>query len=190
LWIKKEIEIFWAHLFWELNTFDESLQTPGEKPYMFRIYRDARFAKGRPYKNNYGILIGQWWKPAMHQKAGYFLNIEPWNCFLIWWIWRPEPFLLKNIRNNISENPDEINNILNNKKFKKYFSLRWSQLKTAPRWFAKEHPEVELLRYKDFYAVYNFKDEEILSENFMKELVKISKILYPFNKFINNLSVK
>ena len=157
---------------------------------MFRIYRDARFAKGRPYKNNYGILIGQWWKPAMHQRAGYFLNIEPGNCFLIWGIWRPEPFLLKNIRNNIVESPDEIKEVLNNKKFKKYFELRWSQLKTAPRGFPKDHPEVELLRYKDYYAVYNFKDEEILSEDFMKQLVKISKILYPFGTYINKLAIK
>lgn len=190
LWIKKEIETFSAHWFWELNKFDESLQTPGEKPYMFRIYRDARFAKGKPYKKNYGILIGQWWKPAMHQRAWYFLNIEPGNCFLIWGIWRPEPFLLKNIRNNIVRNPNEIKEVLNNKQFKKYFELRWSQLKTAPRGFPKDHPEVELLRYKDYYAVYNFTDAEVLSEDFMKELVKISKILYPFGTYINKLSVK
>jgi uncharacterized protein (TIGR02453 family) len=57
--IKKEIELFAAHWFGELNRFDQTLQNYGEKPYMFRIYRDARFAKGRPYKKNYGILIGQ-----------------------------------------------------------------------------------------------------------------------------------
>jgi uncharacterized protein (TIGR02453 family) len=126
----------------------------------------------------------------MHQRAGYFLNIEPGNCFLIWWIWRPETFLLKNIRHNISENPNEIKQVLNNKQFKKYFELKWSQLKTAPRWFSTDHPEVKLLRYKDFYVVYIFKDEEVLSPDFMKHLVKISQILYPFIRYINNLSRK
>ena len=55
--IRKEIETFAAHLYGELTKFDESIQSPDSQPYMFRIYRDARFAKGRPYKQNYGILI-------------------------------------------------------------------------------------------------------------------------------------
>jgi hypothetical protein len=42
------------------------------------------------------------------------------------------------------------------------------------------------LRYKDFYALKNIKDEVVLSEDFFKELVKMSKIVYPVNNYINN----
>lgn len=188
--IKKDIEHFSAHLFWELNTFDTSLQNPGEKPYFFRIYRDARFAKGKPYKDHIWILIWQGWKPAMHQKSGYYLHIEPWNSFLIWWIWRPEPPVLKAFRESIDNNSQELKSILSDKKLNKLFELRWDKVKTAPKWYKKDHPDIDLLRYKDFYVLHNFKDEEVLSDNFFKDLVKLSKITYPINNYINSLIIK
>lgn len=183
--IKKEIEDFSAHWFWELNWFDESLQEMGTKPYMFRIYRDARFAKGKKYKENYGILIVKWGKPWMHDTAGYFLNIEPGNCYLVWWAFRPAVEWLRDIRKNICEKPEEINDILENNDFKKNFNLKWEQLKTAPRWFAKDHPQLELLRYKDLYAFHSFSDAEVLDKNFLIKLSKLSKILSKFDGFLN-----
>jgi len=188
--IKKELEIFSAHWHSELMKFDDSLRSIDCKPYMFRIYRDARFAKGKPYKQNYGLFLSEWWKPAMHNKAGYFLNIEPWNNFLVWWAWLPEPEWLKNMRNNISENPSEIKKVLNNKNFKKYFELKWKQLKTVPRWYSKDHPELELLRYKDFVAFHNFSDKEILADDFLYNLVSMCKVLYPFDEYLNKFIKK
>ena len=188
--IKKDIELFWAHLYSELNDFDESLQNINSGPYMFRIYHDARFAKGRPYKQNYGILIADWWKPSMHNRAGYFLNIEPWNSFIVWGAYMPDPDWLKNMRNNIIENPDEIKNILNDSKFSEIFKLEWKKLKTAPRWFAKDHPEIDLLRYKSIYAIHYFTDKEVLDTKFFDKLVWICKILYPFDQYLNKLVKK
>jgi uncharacterized protein (TIGR02453 family) len=187
--IKKNIEHFCAHVFWELNKFDESLQTPWEKPYFFRIYRDARFAKGKPYKSHFGILIGQGWKPAMHQKAGYYLHIEPGNCFLIWWIWRPEPQILKAFRESIDENSQDLKWVLSEKKLHKLFELRWDKVKTAPKWYKKDHKDIDLLRYKDFYLLRNFKDSEVLSEDFFKELIKLAKVVHPVNNYINSLII-
>jgi uncharacterized protein (DUF2461 family) len=43
---------------------------------------------------------------------------------LIAGIWRPEPFLIKNIRKNIDENPSELQNILANTAIKNNFELR------------------------------------------------------------------
>ena len=188
--IKKDIEHFSAHLFWALNKFDESLQTPGEKPYFFRIYRDARFAKGKPFKTHFWILIWQWGKPAMHQKSGYYFHIEPGNCFLIWGIWRPEPKILKALREDIDNNSQELREILNEKKLFKQFELRWDRVKTAPKWYKRENPNIDLLRYKDLYILKNIPDEVVLWEDFLKELVKLSKIAYPLSNYINNLTVK
>jgi len=188
--IKKDIEHFSAHLFWELNKFDTSLQTPGEKPYLFRIYRDARFAKGKPYKDHIWILIWQGWKPAMHQKAGYYLHIQPGNCFLIGGIWRPEPQVLKALRQSIDTNSEELREILSDKKLSQQFELRGDQVKTAPKGYKKDNPNIDLLRYKDLYVLKNIKDEVVLGDNFFKELVKLSKIVYPLGNYINSLIVK
>lgn len=188
--IKIDIEHFMAHWFWELNRFDTSLQTPGEKPYLFRIYRDARFAKGKPYKDHIWILIGQWWKPAMHQKAGYYLHIQPGNSFIIGGIWRPEPLLLKALRSNIDTHPEKLRKILSEKKLSQQFELRGEQVKTAPKGYKKDNPNIDLLRYKDLYVLKNIKDEDILSQNFLKELVKLSKTVYPLGNYINSLIIK
>lgn len=188
--IKNQTKLFAAHVFWALNSFDSSLQIPGEKPYLFRIYRDARFAKGKPFKNHFWFLFSQGGKPMMHQRWGFYLHIQPWNTFLIAGIWRPEPFLLKNIRKNINEDSTEIKNILENKKIKKYFSLRWEQVKTAPKWYKKDNENIALLRYKEFYLLRNFSDEEVLSENFFDEIVSSAKIALPINQYLNKLAVK
>jgi uncharacterized protein (TIGR02453 family) len=188
--IKKDIEYFSAHLFWELNKFDESLQTPWEKPYFFRIYKDARFAKGKPFKNHFWILIWQGWKPAMHQKSGYYFHIEPGNSFIIWWIWRPEPCVLKALREDINNNSEKLREILNNKILTKNFELRWDKVKTVPKWYKKDNPNIDLLRYKDFYVLKNISDNVVLSDNFFKELIKLSKIVYPLWNYINNLTIK
>ncbi len=188
--IKKELEAFANQWYLKLNQFDESIQNMESEPYMFRIYRDARFAKGRPYKNNHGLLIADWWKPSMHKRAGYFLNIEPGNNFLVWWAYAPEAEWLHNMRNNIVNAPDEIKGIISNSKFKKAFEIRGSKLKTAPRWFAKDHPEIELLRYKGFYALHNFTDDEVLAEDFLIHLASLCKILHPFDSYLNKLAKK
>lgn len=185
--IKQELELFAAHWFWELNRFDLSLQTYGEKPYLFRIHRDARFAKGKKYKEHYSILIVQWGKPAMHQRAGYFLHIEPGNSFLVGWAFHPEAPWLKNIRNNIVEHSKELSDILDDEIYKKNFILSGDRLKTAPRWFTKDHPQIEFLRYKSLYMIHHFSDTQLLGKNFLGTLVEKSQILFPFNSYINSM---
>ena len=56
----------------------------------------------------------------------------------------------------------------------------FSELKSAPRGFDKEHPDVDLLRKKGFVAVRNFTDAEVLDPNFLQELDKTYKALRPF----------
>lgn len=188
--IKKELQIFAAHVFGALNNFDSSLQTPGEKPYLFRIHRDARFAKWQPYKNHFGFLFSQGWKPMMHQRAWFYLHIQPGNSFLIAGIWRPEPFLIKNIRKNIDENPSELQNILANAAIKNNFELRWEQVNTAPKWYKKDNKNISLLRYKEFYLLKNFSDIQVLSADFFDEIISLSKIALPLNEYINSQSIK
>ena len=77
----------------------------------------------------------------------------------------------------------EIRGILGDSNFKKYFGGNFdsfSELKSAPRGFDKEHPDVDLLRKKGFVAVRNFTDAEVLDPNFLQELDKTYKALRPF----------
>lgn len=185
--IKKEIDLFWEHFFSKINEFDEYLQNPWEKLYTFRIYRDARFAKNNPYKTNFWLLVWPWWKAFLHLKSWYYLNIEPWNCFLVWGIWRPEASILQKIRKSINNDSSELKEIIENNEFKKYFRLDWEKVNSAPKWYKKNHKDIDLLKYKDFYAIMYFSDEEVLDKDFLEKIAKLSKILYPFSKYLNSL---
>ena len=184
--VKKELQDFvddWLHA---CMSFDESLRDE-HKGYQFRIYRDARFAKGRPYKNNLGLMLGKGGRRAMHEHAGYYLHIEPGNYFLAGGSYMPPKPWLNAIRQSIDESPKNIKKILNNKTFKKHFALEGPRLKTAPRDYPKDHPEIELLKYKGMVAIHYFKDKELMGDDFFDHLVDLCKMMKPFNVYLNRL---
>ena len=72
--------------------------------------------------------------------------------------------------------------------FKKNFgSLSGETLKTSPRGFAKDHPDVDLLRHKQFLISRNFTDKEALSENFTQEASNTFKAMRPFFDFMSEV---
>ena len=54
------------------------------------------------------------------------------------------------------------------------------QLKTAPRGFEKDHPEVDLLRYKQFIIRHDFTNKEVLSPEFAKTVSHAFQQMRPF----------
>jgi uncharacterized protein (DUF2461 family) len=59
------------------------------------------------------------------------------------------------------------------------------KLKTAPKGFSPEHEFIDLLRYKSFAFMSPFSQAEVLAGNYIDQLVKSFKILYPVNRFLN-----
>lgn len=51
--IKTNLEVFASYWHSKIMKVNKDFQNPEIKPYIFRIYRDARFAKGKPYKDNF-----------------------------------------------------------------------------------------------------------------------------------------
>jgi len=54
------------------------------------------------------------------------------------------------------------------------------QVKTSPKGFSKDHPAIDLLRYKSFYVFKSFSDKEVLSDSFFDEMIKTWKVIRPF----------
>jgi uncharacterized protein (DUF2461 family) len=84
----------------------------------------------------------------------------------------------------------EIKNILKDEKFLKHFEGKFkslTELKTAPRGFDKEHPDVNLLRKKGFIASRNFTDAEVLSPNFINSVDESFKALRPFFNLFSDI---
>ena len=185
---KKEFEEFMDNLLLEIAKFDPSIGHHRGKDCIFRIYRDVRFSKDKsPYKTHFGAHVTSAAKKSeIHSRAGYYIHIGPGESMLAGGAYLPQGPWLKAIRNELAHNADRFRKIVNSKRFKEYFGkFEGEQLKTAPRDFPKDHPEIELLRYKSFLATHKCKDSQVTSPDFLKHAGETFKALYPFDQFLN-----
>tara|TARA_R110002073_G_scaffold128999_3_gene275171 strand:- start:137880 stop:138551 length:672 start_codon:yes stop_codon:yes gene_type:complete len=167
----------------------ESLEQHDEidKFKLFRIYRDVRFSHDKtPYQPHFA---GSFSRTGKHLRGGYYLRIRPGESFLAGGFWQPEKDDLLRIRKEIEMDATEMRDILKDKDYVKYFEGKFEgeELKSAPRGFDKEHPDVDLLRKKGFIAVRNFTDAEVLDKNFLQELDKTYKALRPFFDYMSDV---
>lgn len=158
-----------------------------EKFKLFRIYRDVRFSKDKtPYQPHFA---GSFSRLGKHLRGGYYLRIRPGESFLAGGFWQPEKEDLLRIRKEIEMDASEMRDILKDKDYIKYFGGKFEgeELKSAPRGFDKEHPDVDLLRKKGFIAVRNFTDAQVLDKNFLQEVDASYKALRPFFDYMSDV---
>lgn len=183
---REDFEAFVADLIKGIAKFDPPIADIVPKKAVFRIYRDVRFSKDKsPYKVNFGAHLTS--SPVkVHDRAGYYINLQPGNTFLAGGAYLPPGPWLNKIRQEIDYNTKEFKKILNSASFKKYFGgIEGEQLKTAPKGYPKDHPEIELLRYKSFLAVNNCDDKLATSDDFLKHSTAVFKAMKPFDDFLN-----
>ena len=167
-------------LFQLINKFDE-LEDVSPKKALFRIYRDVRFSKNKePYKSN---RSGYFRRKGAERRGSYYFSIEPGNTFIGGGFYQPESADLNHIRKQIDLDASPLRKVLADKKFKAYYGeMLGEQLKTAPRDYDKEHPDIDLLRYKGFYFMHAFSDTEVMTKDFEKNAVDGFKLLLPFQE--------
>ena len=139
---------------------------------LMRVYRDTRFAKDKtPYKTNVGIQFRHVHGKDVHA-PGFYVHLEPGNCFLGAGIWRPESHSLLKIREFIADNPNSWKNAIKHRTFKKNWSFIGDSLIRPPRGFDKDHPMLEELKRKSFIARHSFDDGRIYEASFSDYAVK------------------
>ena len=189
LWYQKaraEFESFIAELIEQIATFDPPILRLDAKNCIFRIYKDVRFSKDKkPYKINFGAhLVDTHERP--HDRAGYYIHIEPGNCFLAGGAYMPPSSWLNAIRESIDAHGDDLIKILESASFKKYFDgIDGEQLKTKPRDYSEDHPYIDLLRYKSYTVIHSVSDLDVMSDSFLPYCVNVFKALKPFDDFLN-----
>ena len=157
-----------------------------EKAKMFRIYRDVRFSKNKtPYKTHFGLAFHRE-KPAL--RGGYYLHLEPENSFLGVGFWAPEKEDLQRIRKELEIDAEEYRQIMVNKAFKKHWgSLSGEEVKTAPKGFSKEHPNIDLIKKKQHVFIKNFSDQEVLSSDFIRVIDTHFQNIRPFFDYMSHV---
>jgi uncharacterized protein (TIGR02453 family) len=163
----------------ELKTHD-LIQTQSGKKALFRIYRDVRFSHD---KTPYTLWLSGYFRRATAQlRGGYYFRIQPkGKSVLGGGFWGPNKEDLKHIREQIAIDSEPLRKVIASKYFKKHFgTLNGESLKTYPRGFDPDHPDIDLLRMKTFTVSRSFTDKEVLSADFAKEISKGYKAMRPF----------
>lgn len=183
--LKKELEFFIALVIERLKKYDESISLVQPKDCIFRIYRDVRFSKDKsPYKTNMGAFIVPGGKNSGH--AGYYLHIEPDNSFFAGGIHMPASEILKKVRKEIYYNVEEFKEIIQEKKFRKEFNtISGEQLKTSPKDFAKEWPDIELLKFKSYTVFKPINESTLVQPDFIDIAEETFLAMVSFVRFIN-----
>ncbi len=151
---------------------------------LFRIYRDIRFTKNKePYKTNAGIHFRHLEAKNVHA-PGFYLHLEPGNCFAGAGIWRPDGKALKQIRGAIVVNPKEWLDIHSDKQFQATFEFSGEALKRPPRGYDPSHPQIEDLKRKNFILLKKLEEVEITSPGFPECFTEILKCSSSFVRFL------
>lgn len=151
---------------------------------LMRIYRDVRFARDkRPYKTNIGIQFRHELGRDVHA-PGFYVHIEPGECFVGVGIWRPEPVALGKVRDAIAEQGKKWLAVVNDKTFHKRYRLSGEALSRPPRGYAKDHPLIEDIRRKDFIAISGLEQATVLSPRLQQQVLARFKAAEGFMQFL------
>lgn len=161
-----------------MKQVDQITNESGKKSLM-RIYRDVRFSNDkRPYDPRFA---GSFARVKPQLRGGYFFRFKPGETVVGGGFYQPESADLKLIREHIAQDSEPLRSVLESKGFKSTFGeLMGEQVKTSPKGYGKEHPEIDLLRYKSMYAFKSFADEQVHSEDFLEEAVAVYLAIRPF----------
>jgi uncharacterized protein (TIGR02453 family) len=155
---------------------------------IMRIYRDVRFSKDKsPYRTELGAGIIPGGKRS--GRLGYHVSLAPnGKTMVAGGLYDPTPRQLSLFRDAICQNAAPFKGILISPSFKKHFGSLWGEsLKTAPKGYERDHPEIELLRRTQVCAVENFSQAAVLSARFERQVVDSVIAMKPFIDYLDSL---
>ena len=92
------------------------------------------------------------------------------------------------IRKELEFDAQELRNIINEKKFNLIWGeLQGEKVKTAPKNFNKEHPDIDLIRHKQYIFIKKFNDKSVLSSDFLNEVINNFIAIRPFFDHMTNI---
>jgi len=151
---------------------------------LMRVHRDVRFSNDkRPYKTNIGIQFRHEQAKDVHA-PGFYLHIEPGECFVGVGIWHPDSTALNKVRDRLTEQGDQWRSAIGTKTFRKYFAFGGDSLSRPPRGYAKDHPLIEDLRRKDFIVLSPLADDQATGTQLQKLVVNRFQAADGFMRFL------
>ena len=150
-----------------------------EKIKFFRIYRDVRFSHDKtPYKTQFSASMS---RAGARLRGGYYIHVQPNGSFIATGFWDPNKEDLLRIRKEWEQDATELRKTIDQKAFKSTWGeLVGDAVKTAPKGFDREHPNIDLIKRKQFIFVKKFSDKEVMSLNFPDQVSEDFRCIRPF----------
>jgi len=179
--LESEVKIFVKEIESALQEHDKI-----EKAKIFRIYRDVRFSKNKsPYKTHFGMAFHRE-KPAL--RGGYYIHLEPNNSFLGVGFWGPSAADLFRIRKELEVDAAELREIMADPTFKGYWgTLQGDEVKTAPKGFNKEHPNIDLIKKKQYTFHHRLSDQQVFDPNFSELIDDHFQNIRPYFDYMSSV---
>jgi uncharacterized protein (TIGR02453 family) len=153
----------------------------------YRFNRDIRFSNDKsPYKSHLGAFIVRGGKKNGDKLAGYYFHIEPGKSMVAGGAYMPPAPWLSAIREKINDEPEKLSEIISAQDFIKYFGkIDGEKLKTAPKGYPSNHPQIDLLKLKSYLVINEVKDEFVVSEKFIDHVMNVIRAMKPLNDYLN-----
>lgn len=152
---------------------------------MFRIHRDVRFAKDkRPYKEH-GACQFRHERGRDAHAPGFYVHLAPDGIVYGGGIWKPPSPALQRIREAIAHDPSAWRKVVRNRRLVDCFGgIEGEALKRAPRGFPQEHPHIEDIKRKSFFAMRRAAASEARSADFVADVERAFRAATPLMRFL------
>jgi uncharacterized protein (TIGR02453 family) len=154
---------------------------------LMRPYRDMRFSSDKtPYKTNVGIQFRHEQGKDVHA-PGFYIHLEPGECFLGVGLWRPEAKVARKIRERINDDPAGWGDAAHSRAFTSEWAIGDEdddRLKRVPKEFDEDHPYPDDLRMKSFTAGKRITQKAVTSATFGEDTLKSFKVAAPYTRFL------
>jgi uncharacterized protein (TIGR02453 family) len=115
---------------------------------------------------------------------GFYLHLEPNECFVGVGLWRPDAAALGKIRDAIAEGSEAWLQARDDKTFRRSFALEGDALANPPRGYAKEHPLLQDLKRKDHIAIARLRDSDVTGAKFYAKVSGLFADATPYMRYL------
>lgn len=155
---------------------------------IYRIYRDIRFSPDKtPYKKNFSALISPNGKKT--EIEGIYIHFQPdGESFIAGGIYSPTGPQVKAIRQELYYNPEKTLEIIDGKKFKKFFGgIQGESLKNVPKEYIDSEDRIaELIKKKQWFLSKQFSDNT-LEDEIIQMIITGYSLLKPYTTYMQTV---
>jgi uncharacterized protein (TIGR02453 family) len=193
---KKDFDSFVECLTEKIIEADDTIPELPPKDLTFRIYRDIRFSPDpTPYKVYYSAAWSRTGRKGPY--AHYYVQIQPGGSFVGAGFWNPEAEPLSLLRRAVDRQAHKLKKVLVDPKIRKEClggvagdekkvvtafckSNAENALKTKPKGYEADNPNIELLRLRNWALRCKLKDDEVVGPSGLARIAEVIAVMTPY----------